>query len=160
MPKLSQLQLDRIEKGLHERLLVAWKDRSYAQISEATGIHAETVRRNMNKGKMTSTQLIRMLQVSPVSELWLATGKGPRSKNDMTLYHLEQATTDQLFAEIASRLKTAVGKIETAEHCFQLLQDTVSGLTAVEKVSLGGVHAKAPQIPSHPQASAPNGNRF
>lgn len=101
--------------GLHHRLRTVVGQRTYRELSELTGINAETVRRYV-LGQPPSVDFVMGLCKSQgVNPTWLLTGEGPMRASEVKSFALRDANAHELLAAVAftlERLAERVGRLE------------------------------------------------
>lgn len=71
-------ELETSSNGMLERLRIATKGDTYAQIARVTGCNSETVRRYLNGGTPSVHFICAVAEQYRVSADWLLLGRGPR----------------------------------------------------------------------------------
>lgn len=101
--------------GLHHRLRTVVGQRTYRELSELTGLNAETVRRYV-LGQPPSVDFVMSLCKSQgINPTWLLTGDGPMRASEVKSFALRDANAHELLAAVAftlERLAERVGRLE------------------------------------------------
>lgn len=101
--------------GLHHRLRTVVGQRTYRELSDLTGVNAETVRRYV-LGQPPSVDFVMSLCKSQgVNPTWLLTGDGPMRASEVKSFALRDANAHELLAAVAftlERLAERVGRLE------------------------------------------------
>lgn len=98
------------------RLRIAVAPDNYRQVSETTGINAETVRRYMTgKTPPSAKFLAEVCKAYRVQGSWLLLGDGPRTKAELMDMMLTKAKAAQVLESLADRLENLEGRLEGLE---------------------------------------------
>ncbi|MCA9287832.1 MAG: helix-turn-helix transcriptional regulator [Phycisphaerales bacterium] len=119
---------------LHNRLEHAVGDRTYRQVADLTGVHAENVRRYMQGQAPSLAFVVAFCRSLGISADWLLTGQGPMLAADVRGHALRSAGPTDLLGAMADRLENMRGRLERVELYVQTLETRVRGEAAAAAV--------------------------
>ncbi|MEZ6233365.1 MAG: helix-turn-helix transcriptional regulator [Phycisphaerales bacterium] len=127
--------------SLHNRLEHAVGERTYRQVADLTGVHAENVRRYMQGQAPSLAFVVAFCRSLGISADWLLTGQGPMLAADVRGHALRSAGPTDLLGAMADRLEQMRGRLERVELYVQTLETRVRG----EAQAAAAVEAKPQQ---------------
>jgi transcriptional regulator with XRE-family HTH domain len=146
---------------LHHRIAQCIGERSSREVSELTGINAETVRRYLNGQSPPSVEFVSSLcSALNVNAHWLMTGMGPMLAVETRAEVLKDANPTELLAAVAAALERLADRVDRIEshvnaldariHAAELAQRGGSGIDgATRSISrANGVPKAGPDRPA------------